>query len=248
MSNLLNLVFMNADILLLGAMTTVTSEVGRYSAACKPLYIIFTGFWLLTDALYPQVAKIEGGPQAYRSLLFGLSGLAIIASAAARWVLPISVPRANPHADLRIDFGCGATVSHPFDRIAPRFLLLIAMDRFLVSRGYERSVLYSTGAAAGFNDVLLNLILIRRFQANAAAWVTVASWPLLFSVLLVFVLRNKILSDPLTGDVPEISAAWAVRDYFLTGFARTDFTCSRVLVLWSSKPFQYGRRTLRRMT
>src|SRR5208283_2233202 len=35
LSNLLNLVFMNADILLLGAITT-THEVGRYSAACKP--------------------------------------------------------------------------------------------------------------------------------------------------------------------------------------------------------------------
>ena len=63
---------MNADILLLGAMTS-TSEVGRYSAACKPLYIIFTGFWLLTDALYPHLAKVEAGAQAHRTLLIALA-------------------------------------------------------------------------------------------------------------------------------------------------------------------------------
>ena len=76
LSNLLNLVFMNADILLLGAMTT-THEVGRYSAACKPLYIIFTGFWLLTDALYPHLAKLEAGTHAHNVLLLVLAGLAV---------------------------------------------------------------------------------------------------------------------------------------------------------------------------
>src|SRR5271169_956822 len=79
LSNLLNLVFMNVDILLLGAMTT-THEVGRYSAACKPLYVIFTGFWLLTDVLYPHLAKIEAGARAHNALLLALVGLAVLAS------------------------------------------------------------------------------------------------------------------------------------------------------------------------
>ena len=82
LSNLLDLVFMNADILLLGAMTT-THEVGRYSAACKPLYVIFMGFWLLTDVLYPHLAKLEAGARAHSVLLLALAALAVLASAAA---------------------------------------------------------------------------------------------------------------------------------------------------------------------
>ncbi len=72
-ANLLNLVFMNADILLLGAMTT-TDEVGRYSAACKPLYIIFTGFWLLTDASLSASGKARSGAPWAQSPVAGCFG------------------------------------------------------------------------------------------------------------------------------------------------------------------------------
>ena len=65
----------------------------------------------------------------------------------------------------------------------------------MVSRGYERPVLYSFAAGAGIN-VFLNLIFIPRFQANAAAWATVASYALLLLVLLTFVMRSRVLSRP----------------------------------------------------
>ena len=204
MSNLLNLVFMNADILLLGAMTS-TAEVGRYSAACKPLYIIFTGFWLLTDALYPYVANVEAGAQAYRVLLITLAGLAVMASAVA-----LGIGLLAPQI-LTLIYGSTLGAARLFR------ILLIAMPidfcfsllwTVLVSRGYERPVLYSLGAAAGVN-VFLNLVFIPRFQANAAAWVTVASYALLFSTLLIFVLRNKVLSKAPTSDAAETSIAWA---------------------------------------
>jgi O-antigen/teichoic acid export membrane protein len=189
MSNLLNLVFMNADILLLGAMTS-TAEVGRYSAACKPLYIIFTGFWLLTDALYPYFAKLEAGAQAHRILLIALGGLAIIASAAA-----LGIGLLAPQI-LTVIYGSTLGAAGLFR------ILLIALPidfcfsllwTVMVSRGYERPVLYSFAAAAGVN-VLLNLVFIPRFQANAAAWATVASYTLLFLVLLTVVLSSKVLS------------------------------------------------------
>ena len=61
----------------------------------------------------------------------------------------------------------------------------------LVSRGYQRPVLYSLGVAAAVN-VLANLWFIPRFQANAAAWATVGAYALLFSLLLAYVLRTKI--------------------------------------------------------
>ena len=200
MSNLLNLVFMNADILLLGAMTS-TAEVGRYSAACKPLYIIFTGFWLLTDALYPYLAKVEAGAQAHRILLIALGGLAITASIAA-----LGIGLLAPQILTQI---YGSTLG-----AATLFrILLIALPidfcfsllwTVLVSRGHERPVLYSLAAAAGVN-VLLNVVFIPRFQANTAAWATVVSYALLFSVLLIFVLKNKVLSSA----PAETSAVWA---------------------------------------
>jgi O-antigen/teichoic acid export membrane protein len=204
MSNLLNLVFMNADILLLGAMTS-TAEVGRYSAACKPLYIIFTGFWLLTDALYPYLAKVKAGAQAHRILLIALGGLAITASIAA-----LGIGLLAPQI-LTLIYGSTLGAAGLFR------ILLIALPidfcfsllwTVLVSRGYERPVLYSLAAAAGVN-VFLNLVFIPRFQANAAAWATVVSYALLFSVLLVFVLKNKVLSSAPASDAAETSVVWA---------------------------------------
>jgi O-antigen/teichoic acid export membrane protein len=204
MSNLLNLVFMNADILLLGAMTS-TAEVGRYSAACKPLYIIFTGFWLLTDALYPYLAKVEAGARAHRILLIALGGLAITASIAA-----LGIGMLAPQI-LTLIYGSTLGAARLFR------ILLIALPidfcfsllwTVLISRGFERPVLYSLAAAAGVN-VFLNLVFIPRFQANAAAWVTVVSYALLFSVLLIFVLKNKVLSSAPRSDAAETSVVWA---------------------------------------
>jgi O-antigen/teichoic acid export membrane protein len=204
MANLFNLVFMNADILFLGAMTS-TAEVGRYSTACKPLYIIFTGFWLLTDVLYPYLAKLEAGAHSYRTLLIALAVLAIVASAAALALGLLAPPI------LTLIYGSTLGAAGLFR------ILLIALPidfcfsllwTVLVSRGYERPVLYSLAAAAGVN-VFLNLVFIPRFQANAAAWATVACYALLFSALLVYVLKNKVLSSAPVGSEAETIAVWA---------------------------------------
>jgi O-antigen/teichoic acid export membrane protein len=203
MSNVLNLVFMNADILLLGAMTSA-AEVGRYSAACKPLYIIFMGFWLLTDALYPYLAKVEAGAQAHRFLLIALAGLALIASAAA-----LGIGLLAPQI-LTLIYGSTLGAAGLFR------ILLIALPidfcfsllwTVLVSRGYERPVLYSLGAAAGLN-VLLNLLFIPRYHADAAAWATVVCYALLLSMVLIFVAGNKVLASAAV-DAAETSTVWA---------------------------------------
>jgi O-antigen/teichoic acid export membrane protein len=202
-SNLLNLVFMNADILLLGAMTTA-GEVGRYSAACKPLYVIFMGFWLLTDALYPHLAKLEAGAHTHRGLLLALSALAAAASAVAL-ALGLLAPQI-----LCLIYGSTLGVAGLFRTL----LIALPLDfcfsllwTVLVSRGYDRAVLYSLATAATVN-VVLNLVFIPRFQANAAAWATVASYALLFAATLVFVLKKKVLA---TADKRDALAAtvWA---------------------------------------
>ncbi len=201
-ANLLNLVFMNADILLLGAMTG-TSEVGRYSSACKPLYIIFTGFWLLTDALYPHLAKAEGSVRAQKTLLSALALLAVAASGVAL-VLGMLAPQI-----LTIIYGSTLGAAGLFR------ILLIALPidfcfsllwTVLVSRGYQRPVLYSLGVAAALN-VVANLWFIPRFQANAAAWATVGAYAALFSILLVYVLKTKVFTrEPEGAELTD--AAW----------------------------------------
>lgn len=203
-ANLLNLVFMNADILLLGAMTG-TREVGRYSAACKPLYIIFTGFWLLTDALYPHLAKMQAGARAHRVLLAALGILAVTASVAAL-VIGVFAPNI-------LTLIYGSTLGA--DRLFRVLLIALPIDfcfsllwTVLVSRGYEKPVMYSLAAAAVAN-VMLNLAFIPRFHANAAAWATVGSYALLFFILLVFVLRNKVLSTAPVNNLTDASAVWA---------------------------------------
>ena len=141
----------------------------------RRFFVLFMGFWLLTDALYPYLAQVEAGPQAHRALLIALAGLAIVASAAA-----LGIGLLAPQI-LTIIYGSTLGAAGLFR------ILLIALPidfcfsliwTVLVSRGYERPVLYSLGAAAGAN-VFLNLVFIPRFQANAAAWATVASYALL---------------------------------------------------------------------
>ena len=94
----------------------------------------------------------------------------------------------------------------------PNLLIALPLDfcfsllwTVLVSRGYDRTVLYSLAAAATMN-VVLNLVFIPRFQAHAAAWATVASYALLFAAVLIFVLRKKVLAcsekrEPVTAPV-----------------------------------------------
>jgi O-antigen/teichoic acid export membrane protein len=188
-SNLLNLIFLNADILILGAMST-THEVGRYSAACKPLYVLFTGFWLLTDVLYPHIAAAKDSTRARSSLLRWLALLAM-ASAVVAGLLGFLAPRI-----LTVIYGSTMGAAGLFR------VLLVAMPldfcfsllwTVLVSRGYDRFVLYALATAA-LSDVALNWIFIPRFQAGASAWATVASYTVLFGMMLVFVLRHDVLS------------------------------------------------------
>jgi len=197
LSNLLNLIFMNADILLLGALAT-THEVGRYSAACKPLYVIFMGFWLLTDVLYPHIAGVKQSHQARRSLF---RWLALVAAASA--VLAAVLAWLSPQL-LTIIYGSTMGADGLFR------ILLVAMPldfcfsllwTVLVSRGYDRLVLY-TLAAGAVTNIALNLVFIPHFQATAAAWITVASYALVLVLALIFVLKNDVLSQKMEEEIP----------------------------------------------
>ena len=205
LSNLLNLIFLNADILILGALST-THEVGRYNAACKPLYVIFTGFWVLTDVLYPHIAGVKGSSSATRSLFVWLAIVAAASSALAG-VLGFLAPEIFT---LLYGSPMGAAglfrvmlIAMPFDFC---FSLLWTV---LVSRGFDRAVLIALATASATN-VVLNVIFIPRFQAVAPAWATVASYALLFGIMLVFVLRNDVLSRSVAEELIPPSSDYAL--------------------------------------
>ena len=205
LSNLLNLIFLNADILLLGAMAT-TREVGRYSAACKPLYVIFTGFWLMTDVLYPHIAGVKESAAARRALFRWLTLVAVASSLLAAVLAWLA-----PHI---LTLLYGSTMGA--DRLFQVMLMAMPLDfcfsllwTVLVSRGYDRFVTYTLAAGAGTN-VALNLLFIPRFQAMAAAWATVASYAVLLAMTLVFVLRNDVLSRPTGEEVVPLASEFAL--------------------------------------
>jgi len=205
LSNLLNLIFLNADILLLGAMAT-TREVGRYSAACKPLYVIFTGFWLMTDVLYPHIAGVKESVAARRALFRWLTLVAVASSLLAAVLAWLA-----PHI---LTLLYGSTMGA--DRLFQVMLMAMPLDfcfsllwTVLVSRGYDRFVTYTLAAGAGTN-VALNLLFIPRFQAMAAAWATVASYAVLLAMTLVFVLRNDVLSRPTGEEVVPLASEFAL--------------------------------------
>ena len=122
------------------------TRLGRYSAACKPLYVMFTGFWLLTDVLYPHIAGVKESSRARRTLFVWLTLLAV-ASAVVAGVLGFLAPQI-----LTVIYGSPMGAAGLFR------VLLIAMPldfcfsllwTVLVSRGYDKVVLAALATAAG---------------------------------------------------------------------------------------------------
>lgn len=129
-------------------------------------------------------------------LLMSLAGLAVLASLAA-FILGLLAPKI-----LTLIYGSTLGAEGLF-RI---LLMALPLDfcfsllwTVLVSRGFDKAALYSVATAATLN-VVLNVAFIPRFQANASAWATVASYAVLFLAVLSFVLRKKVLASAARSD------------------------------------------------
>ena|SRR6266576_1043621 len=190
MATILNLMFHNFDTVMLGAMTSA-KEVGRYSAAYKILFVIFGAYYLLTQAIYPKVSRMKGGRQARQLLAQVLVALAVLggclALVIATWAAPI----------LRIIYGADLNAVHLLRLLGfaiPMDFCAALMGTVLVSRGFDRAVLWGAGTAALCN-VLINLWLIPRFSAMGAAWATVISYGVLLLVLGTFCFVQPIFLE-----------------------------------------------------
>jgi O-antigen/teichoic acid export membrane protein len=178
MATILTLMFNNFDTVMLAAMTSA-KEVGRYNAAYKILFFIFGAYYLLTQSLYPKLSRMKGGRNARQLLAYVLVVLGVIggclAVVIATWAAPI----------LRIIYGADMNAVHLLRFLSlaiPMDFCAAMMGTALVSRGFDRPVLWGAGAAAASN-ILMNLWLIPRFNATGAAWATLISYGILLIVL-----------------------------------------------------------------
>jgi len=167
-----NLAFNTVDMLMLGVLSN-PKQVGLYSASYRILNQVLLAYYMLTGALYPQLARQEAAqrirmlrPRIFVALIAVGSVLAFLLAFFRRPLLSII-------------FG------HPFVAAAPLLLLLafcIPLD-FLtsyLSNAYlawnmERGVLVCAVIAAGSN-IALNLYGIPRYGAMAAAINTLISY------------------------------------------------------------------------
>jgi O-antigen/teichoic acid export membrane protein len=174
-----NLAFNTVDMLMLGVLSN-PEQVGLYSAAYRILNQVLLAYYILTGALYPQLARQE--PAQRRSMLRPRIFLALIAAGAVSAFLLAFFRKPL----LGVIFGS------PFVAAAPLLLLLacvLPLD-FLtsyLSNAYlawsmERGVLVCTMTAASTN-IVLNLATIPRYGAMAAAINTLISYGVFLSCL-----------------------------------------------------------------
>ena len=167
-----NMAFNTSDMLVLGVFSN-PHQVGLYSAAYRILNQVLVTYYLLTNVLYPQLARLD---VAERRRMLRLRIFLLLFVSGAALALFVGLVR---RPALSIVFG------RDFAAAAPLLLLLaccIPLD-FLtsyLSNAYlawnmERRVLVCAAVAAGSN-IALNLASIPRYGAMAAAVNTVIAY------------------------------------------------------------------------
>jgi O-antigen/teichoic acid export membrane protein len=203
MATILTLMFHNFDTVMLAGMTSV-EELGRYSAAYKVLFAIFSAYYLFTQSLYPKLAamKAETTRQLFGKVICGVALLGSgVALALATW----------DSALLRIIYGSDLNASHLLRILSlavPMDFCAAFMGIVCVSRGFDRVVLKCAGAAA-ITDILANLWLIPRFGATGAAWSTLISYVILMGALVVAIVNVGILREDNRAVAGETAKGWA---------------------------------------
>ena len=165
LATLCNLAFNTIDMLMLGVMSN-PQQVGLYSAAYRILNQVLVTYYMLTQVLYPQLARQNQQqrirmlrPQILLFLLGAGIGIAALLSAVRRPILTILFGHQFLPATLLLLLLAWAI---PFD------FLTSYLSNAYIAWGMERKILICTIIAAGSN-VVLNFIWIPVYGAAAAA-------------------------------------------------------------------------------
>lgn len=176
---LCNLAFNTIDMLMLGIMTN-GEQVGLYSAAYRIINQVLFTYYLLTQVLYPQLARQNVG-QRNRALrpkillsLFGAGvAIALVLAVSRRAVLTAVFGHQFLPATVLLLLLAWAI---PFD------FLTSYLSNAYIAWGMEKKILLCTLVAAGSN-IVLNLIWIPAYGATAAAVNTLASYVIFLASL-----------------------------------------------------------------
>ena len=193
--------FHNADTLLLGAMAPL-SEVGRYSSAYKVLFLACGGYYLISQAVYPQLARAPGDGSPRRKVWFGISAVGLIGTVFALVLAALARPI------LVVIYGSdlGAVTLLRMLLIAvPLDFVGTTLGISFTSRGFDKYTLFSCAAAAVAN-IACNLVLIPRMGATGAAIATLGSYVLLDICLIAGFVALPVFAESV-GRSPSAEAA-----------------------------------------
>jgi len=188
---LCHLAFNNIDVLMLGLMSN-GEQVGLYGAAYRILNQVLSAYYLLTQVLYPRLARhaVEDRLRMLRArILLPLAGAGILIAA----VLSLS-----RHMVLSIMFGQKFALAGPLLILLAWSIPLDFLTSYLanafIAWGMERRFLLCSGIGAASN-MLLNLAFIPTYGARGAALNTLVSYAVLLTTLCVAGGTAKELSN-----------------------------------------------------
>ncbi|MGD0931967.1 MAG: oligosaccharide flippase family protein [Candidatus Korobacteraceae bacterium] len=198
---LCNLAFNTIDMLMLGVMSN-PQQVGLYSASYRVMNQVLFTYYLLTQVLYPQLARQGQGqrlrmlrPQILLTLLGAGAAIAALLTAVRRPLLLLLFGRQFLPATFLLLLLAWAI---PLD------FLTSYLSNAYIAWGMEKKILVCTAIAAGCN-IVLNLFSIPVYGATAAAVNTLISYVIFLAGLALagrFARELKAGAEPL----PELIA------------------------------------------
>ncbi|HKD86478.1 MAG TPA: polysaccharide biosynthesis C-terminal domain-containing protein [Terriglobales bacterium] len=194
---LCNLAFNTIDTLMLGVMSNA-QQVGFYSVAYRLMNQILITYYLMTIALYPQLARQATQdrmsmlrPRILVSLFAAGMAIALLLVFFRRPLVILLLGRQFLPATLLL---CLLSWAIPLD------FLTSYLSNAYIAWGMEKSILACTAVAAGSN-IALNLIWIPHYGATAAAVNTLISY-VVFLASLAFAGRSakelSVTGEPIT--------------------------------------------------
>ncbi len=176
-----NLAFNSIDMLMLGLMSS-PRQVGLYSASYRVLSQILFTYYLMTNVLYPQLAR-QDQRQRRRMLrptiLLSLAGAGVIVAGCVTLVRRPVISILFGH-----EFLSAALLLMLLAWAIPLDFLTSYLTNAYIAWGMERKILLCTAIAAGSN-IVLNLFSIPTYGARAAAVNTLISYVILLASLAI---------------------------------------------------------------
>jgi O-antigen/teichoic acid export membrane protein len=178
---LANQAFSSVDMLILGSLST-SHEVGLYSAAYRLLLLVFAVYYLIMQAIYPQLATVPHDKRVIATLQPYLWRLAWIGLGVMLFMEAIRKPL------IAVLYGSAfdpaARLSTPILYAIPIELLASFLFTAMIAWDRTRGALFATIIGC-ISNVALNVYLIPRYGAMGAAYAVPISYGVFLLILLV---------------------------------------------------------------